>query len=199
MKLKWLFLGILLGLPVGIYLFLQGFGNNRFEVPVFYEKGIDTPIGSCQDSKSLFKVPTTIQLDHPILVDQKKLTVFDVGTPNCDSCQFKINNMVSVLDRFRNWEGLTVVSIVNGAEVGLYPDSKKDWQVHTSEDGKKVINFANCVLNLEVSSIDDEVIKNGRVVLVDNQQRIRGYYNVFDRKESDRLAVEIEILRQNMN
>jgi hypothetical protein len=35
---------------------------------------------------------------------------------------------------------------------------------------------------------------DNRVVLVDNQEQIRGYYDITDREETDRLIVEIKIL-----
>ncbi|MEQ6121896.1 hypothetical protein [Reichenbachiella sp. MALMAid0571] len=194
MKLKWLFLFFILGFPVSIYIFLQGFGENKFEVQVYYETGIDEPIGECSQVSGQFEVPGYQDFDTTFDTNTEGIVVYDPGTPNCDSCQYKINNLLSLSDKFKEWNDFKIVSLVQGDQTGLYPDSDGNWNVVTSKG--KLIEFVNCGLNLEIPSIsDNRITKNGVVVLVDRMKRIRGYYNVFDRKESDRLAVELEILR----
>lgn len=39
---------------------------------------------------------------------------------------------------------------------------------------------------------------DNRVVLIDRQGRIRGYYNILERDETDRLIAELRILKANM-
>ena len=36
---------------------------------------------------------------------------------------------------------------------------------------------------------------DNRVVLIDKQNRIRGYYNITEREETDRLILELRILK----
>jgi len=195
MKLKWLFLFFILGFPVSIYLFLQGFGDNQFDVEVFYKTGINQPIGGCQKTTEQFRVPNYNQYDSSFDDSIEGVVVYDLGTPNCDSCQFKINNLMSLSDKFRKWSDLKIFSIVNSAQTGIYPNSSANWKVVTNTQNT-LLEFARCGLNIEIPAIKgNRITKNGVVVLVDQQQRIRGYYNVFDRKESDRLGVELEILR----
>ncbi len=195
MKFKWLFLFFILGFPVSIYLFLQGFGENKFNVPVYYEMGINEPIGDCSKVTGQFIVPNYKKFDTTFDDTIEGVVVYDLGTPNCDSCQFKINNLLSLSDKFRKWEGFKIFSILNADQTGLYPDSGANWKVVTNTQND-ILKFTRCGLNLEIPSIkDNRITRNGVVVLVDQQQRIRGYYNVFDRKESDRLGVELEILR----
>ena len=197
MKFKWIFLFFLLGLPVSVYLFLQGFGANKFEVPVFYQDGVKSPISDCQFGSGQYKVPVLSGFDSTLRLNPSKFTIIDIGSPNCDSCQYKINNLISILDKFRNWDELRITSILQKGSFELYSNSNKNWDLITSTK-LDFQELANCVLNfgLEVDQ-NGNVLRNGIVVLLDDLRRIRGYYNIFDQEEADRLAVELEILKQN--
>lgn len=197
MKVKWIFLFFLLGLPVGIYLFLQGFGENRFDVPVYYQNGIENPIGNCESGTGQFIVPNYQSFDSSFSKRIEGITVFDLGTPDCDSCQLKTNNLLSVSAKFREWKEFHIESIVGGNSKGLYPTDIPNWSVHLSRNAS-LLDFANCGLNFEPSEVvGNKILGNGIVVLIDGELQIRGYYNLFDRKEADRLVVELGILKTN--
>ena len=53
--------------------------------------------------------------------------------------------------------------------------------------------FWECDLVVSVDTVDKKTLG----VLVDKERRIRGYYNLRDREENDRLAVELKIIRDN--
>lgn len=197
MKVKWVFLFFLLGLPVGIYLFLQGFGENRFDVPVYYQNGIENPIGNCEPGMGQFIVPEYQSFDSSFSKRIEGFTVFDLGTPDCDSCQFKINNLLSVSAKFQGWKEFHIESIVDDSSHGLYPTDIPNWSVHLAQNAR-LLDFANCGLNFEPSHVvENKILGNGVAVLIDGKHRIRGYYNLFDRKEADRLVVELGILKTN--
>lgn len=197
MNMKWFFLFFLLGLPVGIYLFLQGFGENRFDVPVYYQNGIENPIGNCESGTGQFIVPEYQFFDTSFSKRIEGTIVFDLGTPDCDSCQFKINNLLSVSSKFKGWEEFSITSLLGSSSPGLYPENGSNWFVHLSP-GADMAGFSNCGLNLKPSVVEGgKIMRNGVVVLVDEKRRIRGYYNLFDRKEADRLVVELGILKTN--
>jgi len=40
---------------------------------------------------------------------------------------------------------------------------------------------------------------DNRVVLVDKKNRIRGYYNILEREETDRLILELRILKTELD
>jgi protein SCO1/2 len=195
MKLKWIFLFFILGLPVCIYLFLKSFGENKFDVPIFYEDGITNPVSSCSDTSSPFEVPSLIRYDSAFQIVISGLTILDIGTSSCDSCRQKINNLLSVWDRYKDFKDFKMYSLIEGENSGSYDNPNINWSVYNSST-KQLTEMANCVLNLDLIHSDQQRInKNGVVVLVDDKRRIRGYYNVFDRKEADRLAIELEIIR----
>ena len=196
MNFKWIFLFFILGLPVCIYFFLQAFGDNKFDVPVFYQEGISEPIGNCSGTSGSFIVPNLNKYDSSFQIDIKGLTVLDIGTTTCDSCQQKINNLLSLWDKYENLENFNIHSILEGKGRGSYASPNIEWKVYNSPT-PALMELANCGLNLELIHSDEQKInKNGMVVLVDGQRRIRGYYNIFDQKETDRLVVELEIIRK---
>ena len=196
MKLKWFFLFFILGLPVCVYLFLKSFGENKFDVPIFYEEGITNPVGSCIDTTGPFEIPSLIKYDSAFQIDISGLTILDIGTSSCDSCRQKINNLLSVWDRYKDLKNFNMYSVIEGENSGSYDNPNINWGVYNSST-KQLTEMANCGLNLDLIHADQQTInKNGMVVLVDGQRRIRGYYNVFDRKETDRLVIELEIIRK---
>lgn len=195
MKFKWIFLFFILVLPVCIYLFLKSFGDNKFDVPVFYEEGIANPVSSCVDDRSgPFEVPALIKYDSAFQIDISGLTILDIGTSSCDSCQQKINNLLSVWDKYKNLKDFNMYSVIEGENRGSYANPDVHWNLYNSSTNQ-LTEMANCGLNLDLIHSDGKKInKNGVVVLVDGKRRIRGYYNVFDRKETDRLAIELAII-----
>ena len=196
MNFKWIFLFFILGLPVCIYLFLKAFGDNKFEVPVFYEEGVTNPVSLCTDTSSPFKVPSLIKYDSAFQIDISGLTILDIGTSTCDSCRQKVNNLLSLWDRYKEFTDFRMYSLIEGESRGSYDNPNIDWDVYNSST-KQLTEMANCGLNLDLIHFDQQRInKNGVVVLVDGQRRIRGYYNVFDIKETDRLSIELEIVRK---
>ena len=198
MNFKWIFLFFILGLPICIYLFLQSFGKNKFYVPIYYEQGIVEPIGSCISTSGQFKVPVLTEFEGMSGKDASGITILDISSSNCDSSQHKLNNLYSLWDRYKDWNEFSIQSLVEVETEGLYTQSKPGWCIYYGST-IALKELANCGLNLElVHATESHINKNGMVVLIDDQRRIRGYYNVFDRKETDRLAVELEILRNSI-
>ena len=48
---KPLLLMLLLGMPVALYLFLQNFGENEYQIPILFEDGIESPLPNCPNGK----------------------------------------------------------------------------------------------------------------------------------------------------
>jgi hypothetical protein len=63
------------------------------------------------------------------------------------------------------------------------------------EKQAKVLDLAQCGFGLEITP---EARPLNTIVLVDGQKRIRGYYDIADPKEADRLELEIRILLRNV-
>ncbi len=197
MSYKWIFLFLLLGFPVSIYLFLQGFGENKFTVPVFYAEGIPDSVAVCEPTQVPFFVSDFTSSKAGTIPLPKGVVAVDLGTAACDSCQIKVNNLAAVYDKYKSWEPFHMVSLVAGEQGQYYPRSYGKWQIH-AVDRVEWLEYGRCGLNIPLKTGQQEPVeKNGTVVLVDENRQIRGYYNVFDRKESDRLIVELEILKRN--
>jgi hypothetical protein len=158
-KIIYLFLALLL--PVLIFLFLKKFGKNEFNIPTYYQHGVDSLNAIC-------------------------------GTHYAQPYQLAD----SVLQQ-AGWEGKRASLFVFQKEVMANKEFKrlfdsfdqKEFQVVEADSQKMsealAARWSSCVFMVHAPR---------NVVLVDNKKRIRGYYVIGSREETDRLIVEMEIL-----
>jgi len=158
-KIIYLFLALLL--PVLIFLFLKKFGKNEFNIPTYYQHGVDSLNAIC-------------------------------GTHYVQPYQLAD----SVLQQ-AGWEGRPTSLFVFQREVmankefkrALESFDQKEFQVVEADSQKMskagAARWSSCVFMVHAPR---------NVVLVDNKKRIRGYYVIGSREETDRLIVEMEIL-----
>jgi len=162
-KLIYLFLALLL--PGLIFVFLRKFGKNEFNIPVYYEAGVEGTSGTCGPYLAPYKVADSVlqiigKANSPILVVIGKanspiLVVTDT------SAEVK-RNLTHLKSEFGDTFSLT-----------------------TSEADARWLFWVDCVFLLQ---------KPWTAVLIDAQGRIRGYYAPASREEADRLMVELRIL-----
>ena len=174
--IKILFLIAALVIPSMVYIFLRQFGDNKFEIPVYYADGIS--IEGCISSShkqhfvqfedyslhgaQLFYFPQWVNDDEfyrqcKRIKDKQKNVVF---TAIADSTNYAIfGNLLMVSD-----------------ETHLY-------------------EIANCSLILGQDVAISEPIYN-QLVLVDSKKRVRGYFDGNDLEDMDRLDVELDILKK---
>ena len=172
-----LFVLILLVFPVIVVVFLHNFGVNRFDIPVFHEKYTEE-LPECVKNR-----------DFPI-----KITKSDVGfIPDSDSLKIvliaDLENNLSI-DKL---QGLRLCSKIEGKPISvltIYSENPVELSCgRTHKMERKQLG--------EVSSCLFLIPKGNNTVLLDGKGRVRGYYNCNDREETDRLAIEIDILIQN--
>lgn len=199
---------LLLALPVFIWLFLKFFGQNRYDVPVFYEKGVplddNCPGGSQQPHAipafSLKKVGGQQTATEDIFNNHISAVYF-FSYP-CDSICFQVmEELARVQDVFERQHDVQVISInENNADLQhLKALSEKfnrlpgQWSflAGTSEE---VGNLMQCGFVLK-----GHPEKDHPVVLIDGKRRIRGYYSGTDPADIDRLILEVRILLYTLN
>lgn len=210
---KVLFLFIMLMIPVGIILFLHGFGENRFEVPVFYANAAEMSSDLCVFQEGQHYIPSfTFNNQANAAVSQSalegKLTVVDFIFTNCPTiCKEMSSEMRRVQEAFRGDEQLQLVSFTVDPE----RDTPEVLKAYASRVGANTANWhflsgdksdlyqmARCGFLLPVQAgdgSDEDFIHSNKLVLVDSQKRIRGYYNGDDRQDVDRLIHEIKIIK----
>jgi len=115
--LKRSFLFILLVVPVVLYLFLQFFGENRYEeIPVFYESGITSTLESCDFGPGQHFVPdfSFINQDKET-IDQSILeghiSVVDFFFTSCpDICPRMSDQMSRIQEAFKENPQVKILS-----------------------------------------------------------------------------------------
>ncbi len=171
---KIFFLVVALVVPSLIYVFLRGFGDNKFEIPVFYQEGI--PFSGCKVVSSKqhlvqfedYKLHFTQLFYFPMWVNDAEFY------QQCNRIAEKYSNVVfTAIADSSNYNILGNVLLVSN-EAHLY-------------------EIANCDLVLGQETAITEPIYN-KLVLVDKHKQIRGYFNGNEMEDMDRLNIELDIL-----
>ncbi|AHM63643.1 electron transport protein SCO1/SenC [Flammeovirgaceae bacterium 311] len=210
---KLIFLFILLLIPVGIILFLHRYGQNHYEIPVYFSNAADMSSDICVFPEGQHHVPVFAFTDQDNrLVSEAwledKITVVDFIFTNCPTmCKDMSAEMLRVQEAFRDDSELQLLSFTVDPEydqprvlkeyaerIGVKEDN---WRFLTG-DKSPLYDVARCGFLLPVqagNSGSDDFIHSNKFILVDGQRRIRGYYDGDNRQEVDRLVQEIRILK----
>lgn len=163
---------LILALPVFIFLFLKIFGRNEFSIETFYESGVPADTLGCEFGP---EAPYRVKLSQQ--VNGITLVLLDGGEKLMATADR--NNLIRRIKQ-NVPEGVNLFVYYNkdlGAPIPLegvfyIPKSEDSWGT------------------LRCSFVTSE---NKQLILLDDQQKIRGYYSL-ELEEVDRLLVEIEIL-----
>lgn len=163
-------------LPIGIFIFLKTMGKNEFAVEPFYQQGVIEVSSECGP-----------HYQTPYAVQQHVLA--DISWSENDSLTLYIFNaekeMTGEVSR-------RMADKLATAEFSAY--------VLASDSSEASKQYALPVLVKDVVTLDQLrecilIMEQGKnAVLVDRLRRIRGYYNLGDREELDRLSVELTII-----
>lgn len=193
MNKKARFLFLLLAVPVLIFLFLKSFGRNEFAIPVYYEQGLGDSLSTpCLDRsvqpyivKHSAVAPKGIKIVHFERLDGPVLKT-------------RLEELERVQDVFYDDSRISLTTFLNASSI-----QKKD-----ITDYDKRIQFLDQFWEInELDSTTWAELKyckmamtnlDNRVVLVDDRNRIRGYYNILERDETDRLILELRILKSKI-
>lgn len=162
----------MLAIPLGIFIFLRMFGENRFDIPVYHQQGVETPFGDCLYPSGQFTVPDTLISSRP------GLHVFYSSTG-----KLTVNELNNQL--------LRLSSLFEGAMPKVSIFAMDTLKVSHGEvvilEPKPINILMNCGFATDIFN---------QYILVDEQGRIRGYFgSTLD--EMDRLVVETKILIEN--
>lgn len=205
---------LILAIPVLIYLFLQAFGENKFALPVFYEEGVQSEFWSCDfpDGQHLIPDFSFTNQEGEIIAAEMfdgKITIANFIFTRCPSiCPVMTNEMKRIQDAFENNDNIRLLSFSVDPVADSVPILKEYaernevksgfWHLLTGEK-TDIYQVARCGYILPVDDGDggiEDFIHSERLVLVDPQRRIRGYYNGVQREEVDRLITELQILQK---
>lgn len=200
---KTVFLILTLAIPVSIFLFLKFFGTNTFEVPILFVEGIP----NCANSKGLHIIPEfeyigETEKNH----SSKELKGFIIfGVLNGESLEEnrdKIVELIRIQDAFYEIGPPNFLLFKKGEKI-LIPDL-----IALSSEMGLEHNFSNIVfipedqlidyLQCGIALIDENNKDFDNLVLVDPKRQIRGIYYSKDIEQTDKLILELKILKQQM-
>jgi len=168
-RLKGFILFFIILIPLFISLFLHNFGNNKFDVPIYYQEKFSNN-SSCSNQ---IYFPYFLISDS-VLEIGKKLIIIDIRFN--DKSDLFTNNQIKRL-------------LNNDFVLDIYSISS-----HKLDLRWKTINFRFPDLNKYVSCKLLYNTNSSFIVLIDKLGRIRGYYDSNSEEEFDRLSAELKIL-----
>ncbi len=210
---------LLLAIPVFIFGFLYLFGENKYEIEVVDPKELtiyNPKVVNCEENlvDSVHRIPSftfTSQAAKPFGLSNLKGKVFvaDFFFTRCPSiCIEMTSELLRVQEFFKNEPQVALVSFsvdptydspeVLAEYAEKYNASTDNWTFLTGE-AKNIYELARCgffIVAKPNQEIENDFIHSDKLVLVDKEGRIRGYYSGTDREDVDRLITEIQILLQ---
>lgn len=188
-KTKFIFLFLLLALPVLIYLFLQGFGENKFAIPIYYTEGLAKSDEVCGTEANGQPYYVNLTAVNDMLQDDLtgRITVYELGNEQPDRLK---NNLYTFLDKYEAYEQVRLLSIRSQRDSGDFNSRYEAWKRYNLPDSG-LLRLGRCILQMD---LDNRYLSDSGLVLVDQKQQIRGYYDPAELKEIDRLNTELYIL-----
>ncbi|TAH25602.1 MAG: SCO family protein [Cytophagales bacterium] len=215
---KYLKAGILLialVVPALIFFNLKFFSHNHYKLPVFFA------VDSVQiDGSKNYKVTQAHKIaefslwnQDSILINSNqfrdKILVVDFVFTRCQTiCPKMTNELIRVQEEFENDSLVKLLSFTVDPEFDQPSVLRKHmtsknviYNKWTFLTGSKDSIYSLAQKSFFLTAMEDrerplEFIHSDKVVLVDKNGWIRGYYNGTDRKEIDRLVAEIKVLQK---
>jgi len=207
---------VLLVLPVCVYFFLKIFGKNHFALPTYFPQDIEERIvnGKTIHDTIFHQVPSFRLLSSSGDSVTEKITenniyVADFFFTTCPGiCPQMSNQLKRVQEAFIDNPEVLILSHTVDPENDTLPVLQAYAEKYKAIKGKWFFLTTNknttydlaqkgyFISALEDSNYtdSDRFVHSDKLVLVDKQKHIRGYYNGTDEKEVDRLILEISVL-----
>lgn len=213
MNKKYLRVGLLLlllAIPTFFVLFLHLFGKNKFDLQIYSPYTADCG-GSPEKTHTIpdFSLVSQDGKAFSLKDLEGKIYVTDFIFTRCPSiCKDMSSQLLRVQEAFKDRDDIRILSHsvdpehdtpeVLKAYAQDYGINTKFWTLLT---GNKDVIYkqAQCAYFLPVqkgSNGEIDFVHSERLVLIDKEKRIRGYYDGTKRDEVDRLIMEIQILLQ---
>lgn len=214
---KILILAVILILPGFLYFLLKEKGENRYHnLPIFGEKSLTGTFTSRMGKQvpdTLFHQITPFSLTGEdgqpvaVLTGDTSISVVNFFYTRCNTfCKHMNDEMNRVAERFVgngmvNFYTITVDTTYDSPEVlrqyaEPYQPDTKNWKFLTAgtDDVYTIARDGFLVDAVQDTTREAQFIHSSSLILVDSDRRIRGYYDVNEKKEVDRLIDEIKLL-----
>ena len=183
---------IVLAIPALIFLFLHGFGKNKFEVPVFYSDGTPAGLEGCGD-RLVPHVITRFPCAKEAATRNSISLIWVV--PEMEETNLQLAEIINRLHARFDYTNHVRIAIVIADEI---MDAFSGRFLGTENSSEQMEIFA-CSSEAVKDFIDCQLLLNREyrtfpVVVIDGKGLIRGYFNVIDPKEMERIDAEVKIL-----
>lgn len=205
-------------IPILILLFLKGFGENKYDLPVYFEQGLEDPFGRCnypEGEQHYIPDFSFVSQDSSLMGRDEmegKITVVDFFFTSCPSiCPIMSSEMERVQDAFRNEDAVQIYSISIDPDydtpsvLAEYADKHEafpDKWFFLNGPREETYDLVRCGFALPIvdgHDNPDEFSHSDKFILVDEKGRIRGYYSGTEREGVDKLILEAKILLHGMD
>lgn len=167
---------IILLLPALVFIFLRNFGENKFDVPVQHPAGLD--VAGCNNQE---EAPHKIPAIDSLRLDQEAFQLLYISSDSIDKLQ--LNELRRISENYPETEVL--LFFTNKQAASLTADySSENWHIFIIKNE----------LLKELNRCGFGNINNQSLILKDPRRQVRGYYNINQKKEMDRLEGEMQIL-----
>jgi protein SCO1/2 len=201
---------LLLAIPAFLFLFLRQFGENKFALPVMNPASADCSPNTAPDSVHRIPAFSFTDQDGNTLTQERlrgSVYVAEFFFTRCpDICLTMANELSRVQDAFRGNNQVKILSHSVDPEydsVGILKEYAERYNADTQQwmfvtgDKAAIYQQARCgyfISAKEGTNENLDFIHSDKLVLVDMEGRIRGYYSGTKRTEVDRLITEIQVL-----
>ncbi len=196
---------LVLVLPAGIYLFLREFGSNGYEVPVY--QTVDPAGCGIKDWNFALHVSHRLAGRQPdrSASDTYKIVGFLMEETDSKDGAGYILNLTRAYDALFDIEDVWFVTVVspsfsNDSMQTAFIDERDKilpnpgkWHIANTMEKAAYEAFIECGLGFG----DGKKLSAFDLVLIDKQNRIRGYYDGVDYNEVERMIIEARILIRN--
>ncbi len=182
---------LVFGVPIAIAVFLNTQGTNYFELPLFHQEGVIASDSGCPQLKAPY------HLDYQsigLLAPETFPVLFVFFTWKKGD---EISNRLNILSRIRRNYGegeLNIQILYEEEKAGSFDAIFRKYELANTWNKipmpkDDLVQLSRCeFVNIEMMW-----------VMADEQGRIRGYYDMDDEREQERLIVEIKILKEDNN
>lgn len=224
MNKQFLKAGILIAIlviPAFVFIFLNTFGSNKFDLPYYFPKIDESGHTVINNGDTLFH-----QVDSIVLVDGTGNNVnVTLGSPTdlkvinffftrCGTiCPVINTNIARLADNFKSFDDVTFFSVTVDPNYdrdsilvnyqNTFGQNINNWILLTGDKDyiyQKAINEFKLPVsdafdyNNEIKSVDDMFIHTEKVVLLDADNFVRGIYDGTNKDDIERLKAEIKVL-----
>ena len=184
---------MVLGIPVLIAVILRFFGDNKYEIPVFYENGIINE--SCNiELEGQYVTKELIIADGSKILWNNTISICYFYTESNAFSFQSMEELARVFSTNRDPELLHIYTLGDETELKTSPLDTEYLRFSKSE----LEDLAKCRFLIESNNAYNGNPVFEYIVLIDKDGKIRGYYDSSDPDEYDRLSAEVDILKLEM-